>query len=398
MSHYRYKVINENGRYVTGRMAADNPSDLSTILRASGMEMVSYKEEKEKGGSFLDRIKTKDLISIFIHLDQLERAGVSITDSINDLKETSDSPKVKSLMHEIHESIKNGNLFSESLAKRPDVFNPVHIGLIAMGEKTGNLANSFTSIIEDLKWNMDIRRKTKKATTGPMFGIIMMCLVVGIMTTVVVPKVTGFIVSQGLKLPMMTIALIGFSNFIKHNWYFIIFSVPTIIMTLKIVSRNPQAALHIDEFKLKLPIIGTIINKIEAAKFCQFFSMTFKSGLGVIECLESSGGVIKNRAMKKSIDVVKQRVSDGQSLAKAIAATGYFPNLVVRMFKIGEESGSMENALQNIKFFYDREINDSIDKLVGMIQPAITIVMGGMIGWITIAVFGPIYGSFSKMG
>ena len=398
MSHYRYKVINENGRYVNGRMSADNPSDLSTILRAGGMELVSYKEEKEKSGSFFDRIKPKDLIAIFIHLDQLERAGVSITDSINDLKDTSDSPKIKSLMHEIHESIKNGNLFSESLSKRPDVFNPIHVGLIAMGEKTGNLANSFTSIIEDLKWNMDIKRKTKKATTGPMFGIIMMCLVVGIMTTVVVPKVTGFIVSQGLSLPVMTIALIGFSNFVKNNWYFIIFSVPTIIVTLKILGRNPQAALHIDDFKLKLPIIGGIINKIEAAKFCQFFSMTFKSGLGVIECLESAGGVIKNNAMRKSIDMVKHQVSDGQSLAKAIAATGYFPNLVVRMFKIGEESGSMENALQNIKFFYDREINDSIDKLVGMIQPTITIVMGGMIGWITIAVFGPIYGSFAKMG
>lgn len=398
MSHYRYKVINENGRYVNGKMSADNPSDLSTILRAGGMELVSYKEEKEKSGSFFDRIKPKDLIAIFIHLDQLERAGVSITDSINDLKDTADSPKIKSLMHEIHESIKNGNLFSESLSKRPDVFNPIHVGLIAMGEKTGNLANSFTSIIEDLKWNMDIKRKTKKATTGPLFGIIMMCVVVGVMTTVVVPKVTGFIVSQGLSLPIMTIALIGFSNFVKNNWYFIVFSVPGIILLLKVLSRNPEAALHIDDFKLKVPIIGGIINKIEAAKFCQFFSMTFKSGLGVIECLESAGGVIKNRAMKKSIDMVKQQVSDGQSLAKSIAATGYFPNLVVRMFKIGEESGSMENALQNIKFFYDREINDSIDKLVGMIQPTITIVMGGMIGWITIAVFGPIYGSFAKMG
>jgi type IV pilus assembly protein PilC len=125
--------------------------------------------------------------------------------------------------------------------------------------------------------------------------------------------------------------------------------------------------------------------------------MTFKSGLGVIECLDAASGVIKNKAIKKSIIVVKQQVSDGQSLAKSLALTGYFPNLVIRMFKIGEESGNMESALQNIKFFYDREINDSIDRLVGMIQPTLTIVMGGMIAWITIAVFGPIYGSFSKI-
>ena len=397
MKHFRYKVINENGRYVSGRMSAENPSDLATILRSTGLELVSFKEEKQKTYGFFNKIKTRDLIAVFIHLEQLERAGVSIIDSINDLKETADSERIKNLMAEIYEAIKNGSLFSESLSKHPDVFNPIHVGLISMGEKTGNLATSFGSIIEDLKWNMDIKRKTKKATTGPLFGIFMMCIVLGIMTTVVVPKVTGFIIAQGLTLPIMTIALIGFSDFIKNNWYFIIFSVPLIMILTKLLAKNPEIAIKIDDLKLKIPIIGPIISKIDAAKFCQFFAMTFKSGLGVIECLEASSSVIKNKAMKKSIIVVKQQVTDGQSLAKAIALTGYFPNLVIRMFKIGEESGNMETALQNIKFFYDREINDSIDKLVGMIQPSLTIVMGGMIAWITIAVFGPIYGSFSKL-
>lgn len=397
MKYFRYKVINENGRYVNGRMSADNPSDLATILRASGFELVSYKEERQKRESFFDKVKSKDLISIFVHLEQLERAGVSIVDSINDLKETADSNKVKNLMHELHESIKNGSLFSESLAKRPDIFNPIHVGLITMGEKTGNLANSFASIIDDLKWSMDIKRKTRKATTGPLFGIIMMFIVIGIMTSVVVPKVTGFIVSQGMDLPLMTTSLITFSDFVKNNWYLIIFTVPVLWISLKLLARVPEVAVKLDDVKLKLPVLGPIVNKIDSAKFCQFFAMTFKSGLGVIECLDAASGVIKNKAIKKSIIVVKEQVSDGQSLAKSLALTGYFPNLVIRMFKIGEESGNMESALQNIKFFYDREINDSIDRLVGMIQPTLTIVMGGMIAWITIAVFGPIYGSFSKI-
>ena len=155
---------------------------------------------------------------------------------------------------------------------------------------------------------MDIKRKTKKATTGPMFGLIMMCLVVGIMTTIVVPKVTGFIVSQGLKLPIMTVSLIAFSDFVKNNWYFILFSIPTLWLTLKLLAKNPEIAVQLDDIKLKLPILGPIANKIDAAKFCQFFAMTFKSGLGVIECLESSSGVIKNKAMKRSIIMVKQQI------------------------------------------------------------------------------------------
>jgi type IV pilus assembly protein PilC len=397
MKHYRYKAIDQDGQYSNSKLSAENPSDLATILRSRALELISYKEEKQKSLGLFGGIKNKELISIFVHLEQLERAGVSIVDSISDLRESADSPRVKNLMQEIHDSIKNGNLFSESLKKHPKIFNPIHVGLITMGEKTGNLTNSFVSIIEDLKWSMDIKRKTRKATIGPSFGILMMFAVIGVMTTVVVPKVTGFIVSQGLDLPFTTISLIKFSDFVKNNWYLIIFSVPLTWLLLKFLSRSSELAIKIDKLKLKMPIFGGIISKIDSAKFCQFFAMTFKSGLGVIECLEAASGVVKNRAIKNSITLVKQQVSDGQSLAKALASSGYFPNLVVRMFKIGEESGNMETALQNIKYFYDREINDSIDRLVGMIQPTLTIVMGGMIAWITIAVFGPIYGSFSKM-
>lgn len=397
MPHYRYKVIDENGKYVGGKLAADNPADLATLLRDKGLDLVSYKEEQQSSFTLFKRIKTKDVISVFVHLEQLERAGVSIVDSIADLRDTADTPAIKDLMHEIHESIKKGSMFSDSLAKRPDVFDPVHVGLITMGEKTGNLVESFSSIIEDLKWSMDIKRKTKKAFVGPTFGILMMFMVIGVMTTVVVPKVTGFIVMQGMALPTATKLLIGFSDFFQKNWAFMLFFVPVLWTIIKVLSKIENIALILDDIKLKIPVFGPIVNKIDSAKFCQFFAMTFKSGLGVIECLEASSSVIKNKAIKKSIEQVKQDVADGKSLADSLMGTKYFPNLVIRMFKIGEESGNMESALNNIKFFYDREINDSIDKLVGMIQPTLTIVMGGMIGWIVISVFGPIYSSFSNI-
>jgi type IV pilus assembly protein PilC len=397
MKRYNYKAINETGRYLNGTMSAENPSSLIAMLRASGLELISYKEEKRQQVSFLGKIKPEDLISMFIHLEQLDKAGISIIDSLTDFMETSDSVRVKNLIQEVHESIKNGNLFSESLAKHPNIFTPTYISLIRMGERTGNLANSFSSIIEDIKWNNDIRRKTKKAMRGPLFGVILIFIVMGVMNTIVVPKVTGFLVMQGLKLPLMTIALIKFSNFFQSYWYFLVAAWPTFSIVTKILKRNEEFAVKIDDLKLKIPVIGAVMNKIEAAKFCQFFAMTFKSGLGILECLEAASEAVRNIAMKRSIISVKQQVSEGKSLASSIASTGYFPTLVVRMFKIGEESGNMESALQNIKFFYDREVDDSIDKLVGMIQPTLTIVMGTMIGWITIAVFGPIYSSFSNI-
>jgi len=397
MPQYRYKAFTEDGKYVGGKMMAQNPAELTTFLKVSKLELVSYKEEKVSSLTLFNSVKAKDLIGLFVHLEQLERAGVSIIESIADLRENADSQAVRSLMHEIHESIKNGSLLSESMAKRPDVFSATYVGLLAMGEKTGNLSDAIASIIEDIKWNMDIKRKTKKAVIGPAFGIVMMVAVLMIMTTIVVPKVTSFLKAQDIGLPATTRALMGFSDFMQNYWYLIIFSIPAIWVTLKLLNLNHEFAVKFDAFKLKIPIIGPIIQKIDSAKFCQFFAMTFKSGLGVLECLESASGAVKNRSIKRSIIIVKQQVSDGHSLAKSIADTHNFPTLVSRMFKVGEESGNMENALNNIKFFYDREINDSIDRLVSMIQPTITMVMGSMIAWITIAVFGPIYSTFSNV-
>ena len=396
MFRYRYKAIDQNGKTVNGKMSAENPAELLTMLRANSLELISYSQDKVGGGLF-SKIKTADLISIFVHLEQLEKAGVSIIDSIADLKENADSIKVRNLMHEIYEAIKNGSLFSESLTKHPHVFNKIYIGLIAMGEKTGNLANAFASIIEDIKWNNDINRKTAKAVRGPMFGILIMFIVLGVMTSVVVPKVTAFLTAQSIDLPAMTVALIAFSDFMKNYWYVMIIVPVVFYIIIKILQTSEKMAIKIDDLKLKVPVFGPIIKKIDSAKFCQFFALTFRSGLGVLDCLESASGVIKNKAIKRSIIQVKDQVSDGQSMTKSIGATGYFPSLVVRMFKVGEESGNMESALQNIKFFYDREINDSIDKIVGMIQPTITLVMGLMIAWITIAVFGPIYSTFSNI-
>lgn len=398
MNRFSYKAIDETGRYVNGKMMADNPSELVSMLRSTRLEVISYKAEKEGTGlSFLDRIKTKDLISMFIHLEQLDKAGVPIVDSISDLKDTADSTKVRNLMHEIYESIKKGSLFSESLAKHPEVFSSVYVGLVAAGEKTGKLSQAFASIVEDLKWSSDLRRKARKATIGPSFGILVMMAVMAVMMGVVVPKVTGFLTMQNIAMPASTTSLIAVSNFVQEYWAILILIIPAVIISLKIMRKVPDLAVKIDAIKIRIPIIGPIMVKIDSAKFCQFFAMTFKSGLGVIECLESGRLVVSNEAMKRSILVVKQQVSDGQSLAKALANSGLFPALVVRMFKVGEESGNMSDALQNVQFFYDREINDSIDRLVGLIQPTLTFVMGGMIAWVTIAVFGPIYGSFSKI-
>lgn len=394
MNRYRYKAINDDGKYVRGRIASESPAELEVLLKNSGLDLISY--HIEKGSIFSGRLNTKELIAMFSHLEQLDKAGVSIVDAIADVKDSADSLKIRNLMQEIYESLKNGLLLSESIAKHPEIFSKVFIGLIATGEKTGNLHSSFKSIVDHLKWSMEMRRKTTKAIRYPLFTLLIMLVVMGIMTTVVVPKVTEFLKAQSIELPGVTKSLIAFSDFMQSHGLLMVALIPVFVVLYKIATKIPGLSLFIDEFKLHIPVFGKIITKIDASRFCHFFSITFKSGLGVLDCLESAKDVIGNKAIKKSIDIAKQQVSSGQRLAKAIEYTGHFPSLVVRMFEVGETSGNMEASLDNIRFFYDQEINDSIEAMVGMIQPTLTIVMGGMMAWITVAVFGPIYNSFGK--
>jgi type IV pilus assembly protein PilC len=394
MNRYRYKAIDDDGKYIRGVISAESVGELEVLLKNSSLYLISQRIEKDS--LFGGKLSDKDLITIFSHLEQLDRAGVSIIDSISDIKNSADSIKVRNLMQEIYESLKNGSLLSESFAKHPKIFPEIFIGLISNGEKTGNLFHSFNSIIDHIKWNSDMKRKTGKALRYPLFSIVVMMLVLGVMTTVVVPKVTEFLQAQDIALPAMTRALIAFSDFVQNKGMLIVLSVPAFIMVYKILNTRPSIAIKMDKAKLYIPFFGNIITKIDASRFCYFFSITFKSGLGVLECLEAAKTVVGNHAIKASIADIKKRVSDGQKLAKAIEASGFFPSLVIRMFEVGENSGNMEDALNNIRFFYDREINDSVDKLVGMIQPMLTLVMGGMMAWITIAVFGPIYSSFGK--
>ncbi len=401
MEKYIYKGINkETNKISRGEMKVSGVGELETSLAELGLMLISYKIEKKSflELSFLHKVQTRDLVTFFSHLEQLDNAGVSIIDALYDIKNAkSYTPQIKNLVQELYESVRNGNLFSESIEKHPKIFDPVFIGLIANGEKTGKLNLAFRSIIEHLKWSDSIKKKTVKAVRYPLFSLILMILVMMVMTTFVVPKVTVFLQEQKLDLPGITIALIAFSEFMQKYSLTMLAAVPVIIIIYKTLRRIPEFALQADELKLHIPIFGTILKKIDASRFCNFFAITFESGIGVLDCIESTKQTIGNLGIKASIDTIKQKVSEGNSLAESIDESGHFTGLVVRMFKVGEDSGNMTKSLENIKFFYDQEINDSIDKVVGMIQPTLVFVMGGMMLWITSAIFGPIYDSFSKL-
>ncbi|MEZ5690736.1 MAG: type II secretion system F family protein [Rickettsiales bacterium] len=400
MPSYKYSSINDRGRTIRGVVVADNEIDLENRLKDIGLDLISAREVKtrDKSAGRGTKVKNKDLIVMCLHLEQLDRAGVPLHDAIADVRDSTESAKLKDVLTGVYESVKTGTVFSKALEAYPRVFNNVFVGLIAAGEKTGDLAMSFQNLGEHLKWVADLRRKVKKAIRYPIVLLVVLSLVITALMILTVPKMVEFIVSQGFELPIHTRALIAVSEAFQSYWYAIL-GIPVVIFFIFMLLYNisERFAYRVDYITLKIPLIGSVSRKIDMARFANFFAIMFNSGIDVIDSLEAAKGVISNRVLKESIDLVKVNVTDGNSITSSLLLSHQFPNLVIRMFKVGEDSGNLKDALENIKFFYNREVSDAVDNLVGSIQPILTTIMGLIIAWIIAAVFGPLYESFSKL-
>jgi type IV pilus assembly protein PilC len=400
MSVYSYKALNSEGQVVRGKLPAANEAELESKLKQSDLDLISSDLVRETSFSLLGgSVTLEELILVCIHLHHLEEAGVPLLDSIADLRDAAENPKLRQIMMDLYDSLKNGKTFSQALESHPKVFDKIFIGLIKAGERTGNFADVFAHLEHHFKWVGDLRAKIKKATYYPTFLLFLMIGVVTLMMVFVIPKLTAFLLSQNIELPVYTTALIATSKFLGEHWLSIAISPVIFYFIVKMIKLSSlRGAYLVDVVKINLPVVGIVIRKIEIARFCHFFAITYKSGIGILECLDSSADVVQNLVIKNAIKQMRKDVTDGRRLTEALMMSGEFPQLVIRMFKVGEDSGNLDNALVNINTFYDAEINTAVSNMVGFMQPALTLVMGGLMMWITLSVFGPIYGSFGSVG
>lgn len=397
MPAFTYSALNERGRTIRGSMVAENEIDLETRLKEVGLDLIRYRMQTKKS-SGKKRIKLKDMIILCLHLEQLSRAGVPIHEALADVRDSTESIKLRDIVTDILERVKAGSKLSEAFATYPRVFNEIFVGLIAAGEKTGKLTDSFVHMADHLKWSNDLRRKVKKAMTYPIALLVIMTGVISVLMIAVVPKLIKFIIDQGFQVPLHTRALIWTSEAFQAHWYLILGLPVALLILVGIIYRtNEPFAYRVDVLILRLPVIGPTVRKINIARFTHFFSVMFISGIDIPEALLAARNVVKNRAIKESVETVHRSIVEGNNLTSSLRISNQFPTLVVRMFKVGEDSGNMNDALTNVKFFYDREVNDAVDNMVGLIQPTMTMVMGALIFWVIAAVFGPLYQSFSQI-
>lgn len=233
---------------------------------------------------------------------------------------------------------------------------------------------------------------------SPLFiGIAVLGVTIFLMVYLV-PKLVDFLTNMGQELPFYTRALIATSDFIVNYWYICLFTPIALFVVLKLaVTYNNKARYAFDEVKLKAWKIGPVLQKIILSRFANFFSMLYDAGIPIMRCLDIAEGIVDNEVVKAAIKQARGDINEGEPLSQAFQNTGLFPPLVVRMLRIGETTGALDKALLNISYFYDRDIKDSIDKVQAMIQPSMTVILGILLGWVMMAVLGPIYDTISNI-
>lgn len=393
MAAYSYKAIDHLGKRSAGRVDAANISELELRLNKMGLDLINCREIKENAFTLGGRkFSRQELITFSYHLEQLMRSGVPILEGLADLRDSVDNSAFKEIVSSLIESIEGGKTLSEAMQPYPNVFDNVYISLIRAGEESGSLAEVLRNITESLKWQDEITAQTKRAIFYPAFvGVFVFGAILFVMTYLV-PRLAGFITNMGQELPPHTKLLITVSDFVTNYWY-ILFIVPIVLFFLVryMAQRDERVRYKIDDFKLRAWLFGPIIKKIILARFANYFALLYSSGVTILNSIKINEDISGNLVMSTALREMREKIADGSSISDSIGSISLFPPLVLRMIKVGEGTGELDSALENVSYFYDREVKDSIDRMQAMLGPVLTIFLAVNIGWVMISVFWPLY-------
>jgi type IV pilus assembly protein PilC len=398
MALYTYKAIDGRGKSVMGRVEAVNLFDLEQRLLRMELDLVSG-APSGSGIRFLGgRVTRQDLINFCFHLEQLASAGVPVLEGLMDLRESVENPRFREVISGVLESIEGGKNLSGALGEFPEVFSKVFVSLVRSGEQTGKLPAVLKGLTETLKWEDELAAQTKKLMLYPAFVGSIVLAVTFFLMIYLVPQMTGFIRNMGQDIPLQTRILIGVSNFFVGYWWAVVASPFVAWGGLKLAMyRNPALAYTLDYYKLRVPLIGPILRKIILSRFASSFAMMYSSGITVLDAIRSCEEIVGNKPIEHALKTAGQQIAEGKNLTAAFQDLGIFPALVIRMLRIGEGTGALDVSLLNVAYFYNREVRESIGKVQAMIEPAMTILLGALLGWVMLSVLGPVYDSISKM-
>ena len=392
MPFFRYRAIDQTGRKLRGTLSALNDVDLELRLRRMGLDLITLRAIKQGERHSRERITRRDLITFCFHLEQITRAGIPLLDGLKDLRDSMDNRAFRDILTALLEDLEGGKVLSQALASHPTVFDAVFVHVVRAGEQTGRMDEVFQNLARTLKWKDEATDKTRRLTLYPAFVSIFVLILVGVLVGYLVPQFEPFLKTAQVEVPAYTAFMFALARNLRAYWLqVLVLLIATTSAFGGWVRYTEKGRWWWDGMQLKLPLVGPIMTKLIMARFTNYLSLMYRSGVSVLDALRTGEDIVGNRVVSASIRRAGQQISDGRGLTESFRNLGIFPPLVIRMVRVGETTGALDLALDNVTYFYNREVEDAVDRGLKMLGPILTLILASILGFFALSVLIPIY-------
>lgn len=398
MVEFSYKVRSPNGSIMEGvieaaeqRAAVDKLRGQKYIILEINEARKSFFNQLFKGFGFKAKIKSKHLVLFSRQLSTLVSAGVPIVQGLTILCEQIEDKGFKEVVSKIQEDIETGQAIADSLKKHPHAFSELYVAMIRAGELGGILDVILERLSAYLESAESLKGKVKAAMVYPMVVGIIAGVVTLFLLTMVIPTFKEIFDSFGAELPMVTQLLINLSDFLREKIILVLLAPVALVIAFKQYNKTEAGKKRIDTIALKLPMFGVLLRKVAIAKFSRTFGTLIKSGVPILQALDTVAKTAGNKVVEKAILDAREAIREGERIADPLRKSSVFPPMVIQMIAVGEETGNLDTMLSKIADFYDEEVDQAVKGLTSMIEPIIIVVMGLVIGSIVVAMFMPMF-------
>jgi MSHA biogenesis protein MshG len=398
---FSYRGRNGAGEVVNGVLEAATSGEAAGSLLGMGVTPIEIKPApasalKKKdggagGGLFGDKIRHVDILLFTRQLYTLMKAGLPIMRALAGLQESAMNTAMKAMLGQLRESLDSGRELSVSLARHPKVFSSFYLAMVHVGEMTGRLEDVFLRLYEHLDFERFMQEQVKSALRYPSFVMIAMAIAVTVVNVMVIPAFAKVFQSAHMELPILTRALIGFSNFMVNWWYALLAGVLGLIFAFRSWIATAAGGKTWDRVKLKIPIAGKIVRKATLARFARSFALASRSGIPVIQAMTTVAQTVDNAYLAEQIEHMRNTVERGESVLRAAIATGAFTPIVLQMIAVGEESGALDEMMEEIAGIYQNEVEYELKTLAQQIEPIMIIMLGIMVLILALGIFVPMW-------
>ena len=396
MPVFSYTARDIEGALVTGNTAGASEAIVRRELRENGLYVVNLTEHRERETlsdwwAHVRGVKLGDLVVFSQQLSTMIGAGLPILECLHELVNETESPPLRRALVRVTQDIQAGSTFSQALARHPRVFSELFVSLVQAGETGGVLEMTLQRIAENLDKEQELRERVKSAFVYPIIVLMVAAGVVTFLLLFVIPVFEKVYGQFGHQLPGPTRALMAMSKFLTHYWWLALLGTGGLVVSFRVFINTPQGSAIWDRTKLRLPLFGKLIRKVVVTRFVRTLGALVGAGVPLLAALETASKVANNVEFRDAIKQVTAEVSQGGLLSSALRASHRFPSLVPRLVQVGEESGNLDDMLLKIAYYFDRDIENSVRRLMTLMEPVLTVVLGGIVGSIVVALYMPIF-------